>query len=315
MTEVSAPLAFVTLPKPPSLNGLFRNTGKRHTVAHARQAPRAKSKAYLSWIAAATVELRAYRLDRVKGPYALSIQLGRRKGSDLDNYAKAISDLLVSMQIVQDDSLCELLVIGWADDLPANRCRIGVERARVATPAPKPKASARIVAEKKARAVMPKLNDFGAGKPVQFLVGQGYNHFEMLETLASPYGLLGRAALFVKFFLILSLLFCNLLIFRFGIRLFNNRVHLLLRPATHFHQGIRLDNGKIVIGQIALLDELLGNFLSHPLNLHESFHRSLNLTLQFRSSHNFNVPTAKLASQSDILTISTDCLRQMLFVH
>ena len=32
-----------------------------------------------------------------------------------------------------------------------------------------------------------------AGKPVQLLVGQGYNHFEMLETLASPYGLLGRA--------------------------------------------------------------------------------------------------------------------------
>jgi arylformamidase len=34
-----------------------------------------------------------------------------------------------------------------------------------------------------------------AGKPVQLLVGSGYNHFEMLETLASPYGLLGRAAL------------------------------------------------------------------------------------------------------------------------
>lgn len=34
-----------------------------------------------------------------------------------------------------------------------------------------------------------------AGKPVQLLVGQGYNHFEMLETLASPYGLLGRAVL------------------------------------------------------------------------------------------------------------------------
>jgi arylformamidase len=33
------------------------------------------------------------------------------------------------------------------------------------------------------------------GKPVQLLVGSGYNHFEMLETLASPYGLLGRAAL------------------------------------------------------------------------------------------------------------------------
>jgi arylformamidase len=34
-----------------------------------------------------------------------------------------------------------------------------------------------------------------AGKPVELLVGEGYNHFEMLETLASPYGLLGRAAL------------------------------------------------------------------------------------------------------------------------
>ena len=33
------------------------------------------------------------------------------------------------------------------------------------------------------------------GKPVELLVGEGYNHFEMLETLANPYGLLGRAAL------------------------------------------------------------------------------------------------------------------------
>lgn len=33
------------------------------------------------------------------------------------------------------------------------------------------------------------------GKPVELLVGDGYNHFEMPETLANPYGLLGRAAL------------------------------------------------------------------------------------------------------------------------
>ena len=31
------------------------------------------------------------------------------------------------------------------------------------------------------------------GKPVQLLVGEGYNHFELLETLANPYGLVGRA--------------------------------------------------------------------------------------------------------------------------
>lgn len=34
-----------------------------------------------------------------------------------------------------------------------------------------------------------------AGKPVTFLIGQGYNHFEMFETLGNPYGLLGRAML------------------------------------------------------------------------------------------------------------------------
>jgi arylformamidase len=32
-----------------------------------------------------------------------------------------------------------------------------------------------------------------AGKPVELAVGEGYNHFEMLETLGNPYGLLGRA--------------------------------------------------------------------------------------------------------------------------
>lgn len=33
------------------------------------------------------------------------------------------------------------------------------------------------------------------GKLERRIVGQGYNHFELIETLANPYGLLGRAAL------------------------------------------------------------------------------------------------------------------------
>jgi arylformamidase len=33
------------------------------------------------------------------------------------------------------------------------------------------------------------------GKPVHLLVGEGYNHFEIIETLANPHGLLGRAVL------------------------------------------------------------------------------------------------------------------------
>jgi len=34
-----------------------------------------------------------------------------------------------------------------------------------------------------------------AGKPVELLVGPEYNHFEIMDTLASPYGLQGRAVL------------------------------------------------------------------------------------------------------------------------
>ncbi|MGA8612792.1 MAG: alpha/beta hydrolase [Xanthobacteraceae bacterium] len=33
------------------------------------------------------------------------------------------------------------------------------------------------------------------GKPAELIVGEAYNHFELLETLASPYGLTGRAML------------------------------------------------------------------------------------------------------------------------
>jgi arylformamidase len=35
----------------------------------------------------------------------------------------------------------------------------------------------------------------GAGKPIEHVVGDEYNHFEILETLASPHGVLGGAAL------------------------------------------------------------------------------------------------------------------------
>jgi arylformamidase len=34
-----------------------------------------------------------------------------------------------------------------------------------------------------------------AGKPVELLLGENFNHFEMMETFGNPYGLLGRAVL------------------------------------------------------------------------------------------------------------------------
>jgi arylformamidase len=32
-----------------------------------------------------------------------------------------------------------------------------------------------------------------AGKSVRLIAGEGYNHFEMPETIANPYGVIGRA--------------------------------------------------------------------------------------------------------------------------
>src|SRR4030081_1645159 len=34
-----------------------------------------------------------------------------------------------------------------------------------------------------------------AGKPQQLIYAEGYNHFELQETLSSPYGAMGRAVL------------------------------------------------------------------------------------------------------------------------
>jgi arylformamidase len=34
-----------------------------------------------------------------------------------------------------------------------------------------------------------------AGKPVELIVAENYNHFEVIETLANPHGILGRAVL------------------------------------------------------------------------------------------------------------------------
>ncbi len=39
------------------------------------------------------------------------------------------------------------------------------------------------------------LSQTAAGKPVELIVGEGFNHFEIQETIANPFGLGGRAAL------------------------------------------------------------------------------------------------------------------------
>ena len=75
----------------------------------------------------------------------------------------------------------------------------GAERAAPSRPAPYARSSSPTAPTRRrsssARPATSPRRVKAAGKPVELLVGEGYNHFEMLETLANPYGLLGRAVL------------------------------------------------------------------------------------------------------------------------
>ena len=68
--------------------------------------------------------------------------------------------------------------------------RIASDLANVSTAGYKTERTATFAAERDFAAALK-----AAGKPVQFNIGQHYNHFEMGETFGSPYGVNGRAVL------------------------------------------------------------------------------------------------------------------------
>jgi len=104
----NAQYAVVTLSElPPSTNALFANSSRG----------RFKTPAYKAWIVSAGWELREQHPAAVPGPYALEMRFGRKnKRRDLDNNIKAVSDLLVSHRVVEDDSLCRKIVAEWVTE-------------------------------------------------------------------------------------------------------------------------------------------------------------------------------------------------------
>lgn len=98
------------LPFPPSVNGLYANGAKgRH-----------KTSSYYKWIKLASVSIKDSHRLRL-GPYSLSICLEApdKRGRDLGNLEKAVSDLLVMHGIVKDDRFCQRLTMAWGTGLPA----------------------------------------------------------------------------------------------------------------------------------------------------------------------------------------------------
>lgn len=96
-----------SLPYPPSVNNLFFNTGRG----------RSKTDAYKAWQEAAGYAIVEQGRKRIRGLVALSIALVKpdKRKRDLSNVIKAIEDLLVSMSVIDDDSLVQRISIQWVD--------------------------------------------------------------------------------------------------------------------------------------------------------------------------------------------------------
>jgi len=94
------------LPRPPSVNNLFFTT---------KRGSRARTDRYQRWRNEAHQLIMVQRVGQpwpLVGRYTLSLVIERGRG-DLGNCEKAVSDALVYMGIVADDSLAEEIHLRW----------------------------------------------------------------------------------------------------------------------------------------------------------------------------------------------------------
>jgi Holliday junction resolvase RusA-like endonuclease len=108
------------LPLPPSVNSAWANVVG---------VGRVRSTGYRRWHKRAMDELMLQKPGRVSGAYCIVIKLGRiKRRCDVDNRAKPLLDLLANV-VTDDDSQCERMSIGWADDVPSERVVVEVRAA------------------------------------------------------------------------------------------------------------------------------------------------------------------------------------------
>lgn len=112
--------AIINLPFPPSINALWRATGRRVY----------RTKKYTGWIAQALAEIAVQCPQPVPGRYVIRISLGRpdKRRRDVDNYGKAISDVLKEAGVIEDDSFAQMKTIRWSDKI--NGCQVRIRSLR-----------------------------------------------------------------------------------------------------------------------------------------------------------------------------------------
>lgn len=100
------------LPFPPSVNGIWRYSGKR---AYA-------SKQYAAWKKEADAWFMKQRAEKtigtpIKGAFEVHMAFSttkRRKNADLDNRIKVVMDALQKFELIENDSKCQKLTATWA---------------------------------------------------------------------------------------------------------------------------------------------------------------------------------------------------------
>jgi crossover junction endodeoxyribonuclease RusA len=106
MTERRAvQMVAIDLPRPISTNALWRP----------RPGGMCKTVAYKDWLTEAGLVLNTQRPGRIEGAYTMTIRVSKAWRGDLDNAAKATSDLLQAHQVIENDRLAQRVVIERAD--------------------------------------------------------------------------------------------------------------------------------------------------------------------------------------------------------
>jgi Holliday junction resolvase RusA-like endonuclease len=115
--EADARPVIIDLPTPPSVNALYRNV-----PGHGR----VKTERYRTWAAAAGWEIARQRPGKVRGRYAIRLTVERtdNRRRDLANLIKAAEDLLVTHDVIEDDSLCQEIHMAWSRSVTG--CRVEI---------------------------------------------------------------------------------------------------------------------------------------------------------------------------------------------
>lgn len=112
----------VTLPIPPSVNHAYWNAPRRGRV---------KTKAYREWRKEAGWEINIQKPGKVLGlvviDYRVSPVFHVKRKRDLDNFLKPLSDALVDLGLIEDDSLIIDLRIRWDEQIEQGKVVVRVE--------------------------------------------------------------------------------------------------------------------------------------------------------------------------------------------